>query len=477
MAESYRSEVLIIGSGPGGAVTAWTLAASGKEVILIEEGPHLDLNSCKPFSIEEMCQKYRAGGLTLAMGAPKIPFVEGCCVGGGSEINSGLYHRTPPEMLAVWRQRYQVKHLESADLLPHFEACEKALSVQLNPGAAPTAALKIKAGADRLGWKSMEVPRWFKYESGRGADGRMAGTRQSMTETLIPQALSSSCRLIPGIRARRLTRENGRWRVIAERGETPVTLDADAVFVCGGAIQTPALLRRSGISGNIGNSLALHPTVKVAAVFDDEVGGDPPEVGAQQVKEFSPEISMGCSISSLPYIALAMTDHPDAKVDVGRQWRRMAMYYAMITGPTWGRIRNVPFSAAPIVRYRLAAAHLRSLATALRHLCRLMFAAGATHVYPGVRGLSALRGEDELSRIPAELSRRGTNLMTIHAFSSCPMGEARESCAVDSFGQVHGYRNLFVNDASILCTAPGVNPQGSVMALARRNALHFLGAL
>jgi len=72
----------------------------------------------------------------------------------------------------------------------------------------------------------------------------------------------------------------------------------------------------------------------------------------------------------------------------------------------------------------------------------------------------------ELSRIPAELSRRSTNLMTIHMFSSCPMGEARDRCATDSFGQVHGHRNLFVNDAGLLCTAPGVNPQGSVMAIA-----------
>jgi choline dehydrogenase-like flavoprotein len=44
-------------------------------------------------------------------------------------------------------------------------------------------------------------------------------------------------------------------------------------------------------------------------------------------------------------------------------------------------------------------------------------------------------------------------------------------------GQVHGTANLFVNDASLVPTAPGVNPQGTVMALARRNTLHFLGQL
>jgi choline dehydrogenase-like flavoprotein len=65
--------------------------------------------------------------------------------------------------------------------------------------------------------------------------------------------------------------------------------------------------------------------------------------------------------------------------------------------------------------------------------------------------------------------------MTIHLFSSCPMGERRESCATDSFGRVHGMQDLYIADASILCDAPGVNPQGTIMALARRNALHFLG--
>jgi choline dehydrogenase-like flavoprotein len=57
------------------------------------------------------------------------------------------------------------------------------------------------------------------------------------------------------------------------------------------------------------------------------------------------------------------------------------------------------------------------------------------------------------------------------------MGEDKTRCAVDSFGRVHGFKELHVNDASLLCTAPGVNPQGSIMALARRNALKFLGKL
>jgi choline dehydrogenase-like flavoprotein len=65
--------------------------------------------------------------------------------------------------------------------------------------------------------------------------------------------------------------------------------------------------------------------------------------------------------------------------------------------------------------------------------------------------------------------------MTIHLFSTVRMGERREETAADSFGRVWGFDNLRVNDASLLPDAPGVNPQGSVMALAARNCEHFLG--
>ena len=473
MSESIRCQVAVIGSGPGGAVTAATLSSKGLDVVMAEEGPHLRLDSCLPFSLEEMRQKYRCGGLNPALGAPKVPFVEGCCVGGGSEINSGLYHRTLPDILELWRDRFGVQHLEETDLLPHFEACESALGLQLNPGRPPAPSVKMKIGAERLGWKTMEAPRWFKYSKAAAPDGVTSGKRRSMTETFIPSALAAGCRLLPGVRAEKLRLAHAHWQLQAMRQNEPLTIDAEAVFLCCGAIETPALLRRSGVKKNIGNTLALSPMIKVAAVFEDEVNSEYADVPAQQVKEFSPGITMGCSISSLPYLALAMTDHPDARVDLRDMWRRMTIYYAAIAGPNTGLVRNVPFSRAPLVRYSLGLGHMRALSTALRYLCRLLFAAGAMELYPSITGMPVLRSEADLARIPSELPRERTSLTTVHLFSSCPMGQTMDFTAVDSFGGVHGYKNLFVNDASLLCTAPGVNPQGSIMALARRNALHF----
>ena len=466
-----RAEIVVIGSGPGGAITACLLAEAGRDVLLIEEGSHLPLTSCDPFSIEEMLQKYRNGGQTVALGKNKISYVEGRCVGGGSEINSGLYHRTPPEILTQWRKEFQVETLEEKDLSPHFEACERDLSVSTLPFAAPPASLKLHDGATMLGWKSVEVPRWLRYE----ASGN--GKRQSMTETYIPRFLRAGGRLLPQTRALQFHRAGNGWLIEAgEKSVGRIEIVAENLFLGAGAVQSPALLRRSGITHNVGDSLQVHPTVKIVARFPDEVNFADMGVPVHQVKEFSPRLSFGCSISSPVYVALGLIDHPGAAGETVATWQRTAIYYAMITSTGHGTVRTLPGFCDPLVRYALTETDRRNLADGLHKLSQILFESGATALYPGLNG-SALRQRTDIAKLPDVLPDGMANLITIHLFASCPMGEDRGKCATDSFGRVHGFKNLFVNDASLLCTAPGVNPQGSIMALARRNTLQFLGKL
>jgi choline dehydrogenase-like flavoprotein len=139
-----------------------------------------------------------------------------------------------------------------------------------------------------------------------------------------------------------------------------------------------------------------------------------------------------------------------------------------------GSVRRVPGCRDALVRYALGETDMRNLADGTRKLCELLFAAGAETLYPTVSGSTPLAGIDDLARVPDPLPQGRTSLMTIHLFSSCPMGEDKRRCVADSFGRVHGHDDLYIADASLLCTAPGVNPQGSIMAFARRNALHFL---
>lgn len=471
-ASELRAEIVVIGSGPGGAITACLLAEAGRDVLLVEEGPFLPLESCAPFSLDEMLQKYRNGGQTVALGRNKIAYVEGRCVGGGSEINSGLYHRTPPEMLDRWRKEFQVEGLSERDLTPHFESCERDVFVSLLPHAAPPASLKLHDGATKLGWKSLEVPRWFRHAAGT------AGKRQSMSETFIPRFLRAGGKLLPGTRANRLRQDGSRWQIeTSSKISGPTLLVADHLFLCAGAVHTPALLRRSGITPNVGNSLQVHPTVKIVARFPDAVNSSDMGVPVHQVKEFAPRLSFGCSISTPAYVALGLIDHPDAARETARTWQQCATYYAMITSEGRGTVRTLPGFRDPLVRYALSETDRRQLADGLRKLSRMLFASGATSLHPSLTRGPVLRCDGCLSKIPDVLPDGLANLMTIHLFSSCPMGEDRTRCATDSFGRVHGFKNLFVNDASLLCTAPGVNPQGSIMAIARRNALKFLGTL
>lgn len=472
-ADSLRSDIIVIGSGPGGAVTACYLSEAGRDVLIIEEGPFLSLESALPFSRDEMTQKYRNGGLTATFGNPKISYVEGRCVGGGSEINSGLYHRLHSDILDAWRDDFKVDGLNENQLRPHFEACEKELHISLSPGPLSGASIKLMEGANRLGWASSETPRLYQYQP----DAK-DGTKQSMTKTFIPRALAAGCRILPNTRALKVQRNKGGWQIIAEYHSSEnirsiIQLNATFVFLACGAIQTPNLLLKSGISLPSKTSLRCHPTVKVVARFPDQVNRANDGVPAHQIREFAPRFTLGSSISSVPYLALALADHPDQLMHLERDWQRMSIYYAMTTGGS-GKIRSIPFFKDPFVSFALTENDLSNIQSALYNLCRCVLSAGADLAIPSIRGAPVLKSLSDLSLIPKTLPRGLTNLMTVHLFSSCPMGEDRARCVTNSYGKVFGLDGIWIADASILCGPPGVNPQGTIMAITRRNVFDFL---
>ena len=299
-----------------------------------------------------------------------------------------------------------------------------------------------------------------------------------MTETFVPRFLRAGGKILPRARVQKFHQDGAKWILEAKSGSRKtIRVSAGTIFLCAGAVQTPALLRRSGVTRNIGDSLQMHPTLKIVARFPETVNAADMGVPVHQVKEFAPRLSFGCSISSAAYLALGLLDHPQAARAVAENWNRMAIYYAMITSEGRGTVRALSGFSDPLVRYTLTENDRRNLADGLHKLAQILFESGAGELYPGLtRGMKLLE-RDDIARLPEILPDGLANLMTIHLFSSCPMGEDKNKCAADSSGRVHGFKNLFINDASLLCTAPGVNPQGSIMALARRNVLQFLGAV
>lgn len=468
-AQRLRADVAVIGSGPGGAVTATLCAEAGRSTLLVEEGPHLAQDACAHFSGDEILRKYRGGGVTMAFGAPMLSYVEGRCVGGGSEVNRGLYHRTPPDVLDDWSRRFAIEDLTSQSLAPHFEACEMAARPAQFPGSPPALSRRLGEGAQRCGWEAIRAPRLYDYAANR---------RQTMTETFVPRFARAGGRLIADTRATRIRRSGGRWEITALHapeggGARPLTIVADALFVACGAVQTPALLRRSGLRRNVGNSLRFHPMLKVAALFADPVNlpGDPDPV--DQVKAFEPRFGMGCSISSPPLLAMALAAHPGLRARVAEDWRRMGLYYVQ-NGAGRALVRTLPGVADPVVVIRYDEAELAALYEGMRRLAEVLFAAGAQAVQPCMPGLPLLTCERDLAALPARVPRKALAMSSVHVFASCPMGQNLRLCAADSWGRVHGGQGLRLADASLMGGPTVANPQGSVMAIAHRNALRAI---
>ena len=457
---------MIVGSGPGGAITAEMLQESGEEVLLLEQGRNWSNGDLQEYSYEEMRHKYRSAGLTPAFGKPKIAYVEGSCVGGGSEINSGLYHRTPHSVLEHWKSSYGLMEAQPEKMEPHFVWSEKKFHVSLNPGKLSAASLKLEEGANNLGWKAGEVPRWFDY---RAAEGR-SGIKQTMSRTCIKNFITKGGLLKDGSRVLQFEKGVRGWKMKVQNEKYVDEIETERLVLSGGALSTPLLLRKSGLSRLAGRFLQMHPTVKVVARFGKTVNRERMGVPVHQVSEFAPECRFGCSISSPSFLGLSMLDHPEHQKKIERHWKNMAIYYAMIIPQAHGSVMNVPAANDPLVRFSLTREDARGLCTGLKNLCRLLFAAGAVELYPSIPGIGPFLEEKDLNRIPNTLPN-SSSLMSVHLFASCPMGENRERTVTDSYGKVHGQEGLWVADCSLLPSAPGVNPQGTLMAFVRRNTM------
>jgi choline dehydrogenase-like flavoprotein len=464
-------DVLVVGSGAGGAPTAALVAEAGIEVLVVEEGEFVPQGDVVPFSLEQMDRQYRAGGVTAAIGHPSIAYTEGCCVGGGTEINSGLYRRPPEDVLDRWRTDHRIADFDTDSLYAICDEVEHELSVQRVPGPAIPASEALRRGATNLGWAHDEIPRWMTYSGPDVSSGR----RQSMTATYLPRAIKAGAVLAAGWRVDRLVIDGARATsaVLSDRNGRTTTVRFRDVIVCGGAIQTPAILQRSGLRRRIGRTLAVHPTVKLAARFDDELNV-PDDVPVHQVKEFAPDLSFGGSASGPGLVALALSDHWGLFGPAIEEWRNIAVYYAAITSEGRGRVVAVPGFRDPVVTYRLTRRDRALLGRGLARLALVMLEAGATAVYPSYRGAPVVSARRDLAAMQATFGAAKASLMTVHLCSSVPMGDHPGVSATDSHGLVSGATNVYVNDASLLPDAPGVNPQASVMAVAIRNVRRFI---
>tara|TARA_Y100001980_G_C14556714_1_gene349568 strand:+ start:10821 stop:12593 length:1773 start_codon:yes stop_codon:yes gene_type:complete len=464
--DNKQYDYIVVGSGPGGSVCAREIQKAGLSVCVLESGYDFSDFEVEEFSYNQMLNQYKNAGITTTLGGINITYVEGETVGGGSEINSGLYHRTPKNILEYWKKKFHFIDSKHDSIMDYFPIIEKKLYISYFPkNKIPKASIKLKEGAKNLGWEVQEVPRWFKYAS----DGSCDGQKMTMSKTYLKEYIDKGGTIQDQAKVQEIKKINEYWQVDFKTPNGKRNVKAKNIVLSAGTIGTAQILKSSGLSKNAGKTFKMHPTIKVVALFDEKVNEDNMGVPVHQVKEFSPDFSFGCSISSKPYLKVAMLDHYESFGIVEEKWEHMAIYYCMIVPEGSGTIKKLPFFRDPFVRYSLTKNDKITLARGLRELCRLLISAGAKTLYPSINRSPIISTLNDLNLLPECIESLKTNLMTVHLFSSCPIGERKQLCVADSYGKVFGHDGLYISDSSILPSAPGVNPQGSIMALSHRN--------
>ena len=154
-----RCEVLVVGSGAGGATTAYELAHAGRDVLVLEEGRRHRASDYGQRAALAMPALYRRAGMTPIVGRVPIGYVEGCCVGGSTEINSGFWHRTPREVLAPLAGAVRSRRTPQPRSSRRTSSGPKTRSASVAPAPWPKSTEVFARGIEAMGWAAQEVPR------------------------------------------------------------------------------------------------------------------------------------------------------------------------------------------------------------------------------------------------------------------------------------------------------------------------------
>lgn len=481
-------DVVIVGSGAGGATAAAELAEAGLDVIVLEEGRYHDTADFTASAASMIRALYRDGGATMALGRPRVLYQEGRVVGGSTVINGGMSWRTPERVLESWAREHGLRSIRARDMEPFFARVERRIHVRTqDPESIGRDNHLLRAGAEALGWKVVENLRNQVHCPGSNncAFGCPTGAKQSALVTYVPRALHFGARVLADVRVDRVTRDGKRatgvsGRVVSPDGRPGARVDVRARLVISacGAVHTPALLARSGFrppSGALGRHLSLHPNAKLVAVFDHDVRGWEGVHQAFQVREFQDQGFLFAAVNVPPGILAMGVPHAGAELGAFMaDYPRMVVAGLLVEDSSRGRVVVDPLGR-PRVLYQLDRADADRLVRGAALLAELLFAAGARRVLLPFEGAPALHGPDDIARLRhTPIARDAIELFTVHLMGTARMGRDRAISVTDDFGLVHDADRLMVCDASLFPGPIGVNPAETIQALATRNVARLL---
>ncbi|MGH7439004.1 MAG: GMC family oxidoreductase N-terminal domain-containing protein [Polyangiaceae bacterium] len=469
------ADYVVIGSGAGGATAALVLAEAGREVVVLEEGPAVRPEDRGQGSVEAFLRIFRDRGTQVAEGRSIIPILQGRCVGGTTVVNGAIVWRLPED---AYERTFGAIGARDAVRLADLDARMDRIERDLSVGAAPDRLLGgngtlMKLGATKLGWEGHAIRRNVLdcQGSGRCLEGCPTRRKQSMEVTYLPRAEKLGARIVADHEV--LTIETSGARAVGVSGRRS---DGSAfrmaarkgVVLAASAVQSPCILRRSGIGPreHVGKHFRVHPATAVAGIYRDPVRLWEGATQSYEVDEFRHE-GFKMEVTGLP-VELAGVRLPGLGPAFQRSmndYPNMAVWGVQIRAEAEGTVS--PARGRAHITYTPTPADMERFRKGAGRLAEMHFAAGAVRVYPGVHGApDVLSSPDELGQLDTlSLDPRDWSIISSHVFSTCRMGVDERAGVAGFDGAVHGVRDLWVLDASLIPTNLGVNPQHTIMAL------------
>jgi choline dehydrogenase-like flavoprotein len=473
-------DVAIVGSGAGGAVCAAILAEAGLDVVVLEAGGYMDSASYPDEPLAALRALYRDGGLTIAEGRPAIPTPVGRAVGGTTVINSGTCFRAPDQVLAGWRDDHGIAW--ATELGGDYAEAEEIMWVRpVDPERMGRNGQLLREGAEALGVSHEPLRRNAGgcYQCSTCPSGCRLDAKRAMHVSYLPRAVAAGARVRAGVDARSVTFDGDRATGLAclvqvnGKARSFNVRARRAVVVAGGAFGTPELLLRSRFrapSAELGRNLRIHPACWVGARFEEEVRGWDGVMQSYAVTEWEPQgVLMEATFTPLAFGAQWLPGTGRAHHERVRAYDHIASTGVHLSDRSAGRV-GLAGDGSLRVTYRLTDDDARRLVFGIARAAELMYAAGATEVYPQISGIPIIpkRRIADLESSPPPPSA-----LRLEAFH--PMGTARMDAdpalgVVGTDGAVHGASALYIADGSLLPSSIGVNPMMTIVAMASRVA-------
>jgi choline dehydrogenase-like flavoprotein len=483
---AVECDVVVIGTGAGGAVVGRELAEAGLAVVFVEEGKYHDRTEFNGRAFAMQQKLYRRGGSTFSIGNVPIPIPLGQSVGGSTTVNSGTCFRTPERVLAGWAKDLGLSELAPDHMGGYFERVESVLGVEpakrelLGGNGRVIARGCRELGFTRHGPLRRNAPAC----DGQGVCcfGCPTDAKRSTNVSYMPLALRAGAELFTGAKVTRIIVDGGVATGVAAVTDTghALTVRARAVVVACGAIMTPLLLQAQGIassSGQLGKNLSIHPAAGALAEFDEQIlpwNGIPQGYSIEELHEEG-ILFEGAMVPLEMTMTMTQMIGPEL-IRLAESFDHVASFGFLVEDHSRGSVSAI--GGQPVIRYWLTEHDVSHIKRGMDVLAQVFFAAGARRVHTPINGFDVLESQDDLQKLRrATIRPWDLDLSAYHPLGTARMGSDPASSVIGSDHQVHDTRGLYVVDGAAVPSSIGVNPQVTIMALATRAAEKIATAL